>query len=57
MAVKNGQAAGGQKTHKSGVSSKTTANAKMSNRGPDARHPTTHKYSLSGAESQVKKMC
>lgn len=54
MAVAPGKAAKGQKTHESKPTSKAASFPAY--RKPENRHPTTHNYSVGGAESQIRKM-
>lgn len=44
----------GQKTHESKLTSKMSKFKSYA--GPDSRHPKAHNYSVSFAESQVKKL-
>lgn len=54
MALHKGVANQGKSNHKSTPTHKMTKHQHVTK--PESRHPTTHSYSVSSAESQIKKV-
>ena len=54
MALHKGKANQGKSTHKDGATSKMSGHKHVTK--PESRHPTTHNYSVGGAESQIRKV-
>lgn len=54
MALHKGKANQGKAIHKSTPTSKLASHAHVTK--PESRHPTTHNYSVGGAESQIRKV-